>query len=142
MKKLTTLNHSNIKKEVQGQFSLSVSTKKIYDTATDLMILLRTDEDRALKSHSVALDMSFFRYLVGTISLKAIRLIESEWLAMIVLLQQNQEFGECSFYDTLNPQSFPCRHYLRRAYEEGITIPRSLIHPRWWVKGSVIREAG
>lgn len=133
--------HANIKKVVQGQFSLACSTKKICDTATDLTIQLRTDEDKALMNRSVALDMNFFQHLVGTVSRKAIKLIETEWLVMTALLQQNQELGECAFCDILNRYSLPCRHYLRHAYEEGISIPRSLVHPRWWVKGPVIRDA-
>ena len=63
--------------------------KKICDTVTDITIQLRTDEDRALKSHSTALDMNVFRQLIGAISHKAIQLVEREWLVMIALLQQN-----------------------------------------------------
>ena len=31
-----------------------------------------------------------------------------------------------------------CRHYLKKAYIENLPLPKTLIHPRWWLKGPSI----
>src|SRR5207248_10998319 len=36
--------------------------------------------------------------------------------------------------------SLPCKHYLLRACQTGIPLPKSLVHPRWWLKGPTIRH--
>lgn len=33
----------------------------------------------------------------------------------------------------------PCRHYLQGPYRNGLPIPRSLYHPRWWIFGPIIQ---
>jgi hypothetical protein len=33
----------------------------------------------------------------------------------------------------------PCRHYLRQACLNGSPIPRSLLHPRWWLQGETVK---
>lgn len=132
--------HSLIKEVVQGQFSLAASTKKICQRSTWLAAQLRADEDMALMNQPTALNIRVFQRLIGTISLYAITLVETEWMAMTALLQQDKELGQCIHCDIFHRFSLPCRHYLRRAYEEGIPIPQSLVHPRWWLRGPVIRN--
>ena len=46
--------------------------------------------------------------------------------------------GPCEDCGILNQFLLPCCHYLVRAYTTGEMIPRSLIHPRWWLNGPQI----
>jgi len=36
--------------------------------------------------------------------------------------------------------SLPCRHYLQEIYRNGLPIPRSLVHQRWWINGPIIQR--
>jgi len=132
--------HKLLKDVVSGHFPLKDSTKAISRRVIKLVVELRTEEDNALLKVPFALDRRFFENLIGKISLVAIKQIETEWLQMVSLLQRGQELGNCETCDILNRHSLPCRHFLRRAYDEGAPIPRSLIHPRWWLRGPVIQD--
>jgi hypothetical protein len=37
--------------------------------------------------------------------------------------------------------SLPCRHHLAQACLTGQPIPKSLIHPRWWIHGPIITQS-
>ena len=114
---------------VSRHFPFKDSTKAISQRVIKLVVELQTEEDNALLKVPFALDRRFFENLIGKISLVAIKQIETEWLQMVSLLQRGQELGNCETCDILNRHSLPCRHFLRRAYDEGAPIPRSLIHP-------------
>jgi len=36
--------------------------------------------------------------------------------------------------------SLPCKHVLKRAFDTGEPIPRSLVHPRYWLQGPIMHE--
>ena len=38
--------------------------------------------------------------------------------------------------------ALPCRHILHRATKDGLPIPLSLIHPRWWLDGPPTAPSG
>ena len=40
--------------------------------------------------------------------------------------------------ELLHRFGLPCKHYLLRAFQQGQPIPRSLVHPRYWLRGPVI----
>jgi hypothetical protein len=70
-----------------------------------------------------------FSLLVGSISLFAINLIHEQWK---ILLTNTQKECTGSFR---KQYLLPCSHDLQRAYNTGLPIPKSLVHPRWWVEG-------
>jgi hypothetical protein len=43
--------------------------------------------------------------------------------------------------ELLHRFGLPCKHYLLRAFRQGQPIPRSLVHPRYWLRGPVIYSA-
>ena len=49
------------------------------------------------------------------------------------------DLGPCR-YELLLRWGLPCKHYLKRIYYTGQPIPKSLIHPRYWLQGPVIRH--
>ena len=101
------------------------------------------DEDRALIDADLALDMQAFKFLINAVSIKAIRLIEEEWIALHELVQEtgttDLDLGPCGCQLLLR-YSLPCKHYLFRACQTGEPLPKSLVHPRWWLKGPTIRH--
>jgi hypothetical protein len=101
------------------------------------------DEDRALIDADLALDMNAFRDLVNVISIDAIRKIEKEWLLLHVLTDEagttDVNLGPCKC-ELLLRFSLPCKHHLLPACQSGTALSRSLVHPRWWLKGPTIRN--
>ena len=92
-------------------------------------------EDRALIDANLALDTQAFKFLINAVSIKSIKLIEEEWIALHELVQEagttDLHLGPCECQLVLRC-SLPCKHYLLRAYQTGVPLPKSLIHPRWW----------
>ena len=81
-----------------------------------------------------------FRYLIGQVSLEALNRIQPEWEELkpfVANLHNLINLGPCEC-EILLRFHLPCKHYLLRAAQTGQAIPRSLIHPRWWLKGPAI----
>jgi hypothetical protein len=101
------------------------------------------DEDRVLIDADLALDTQVFKYLINAVSIKAIRWIEEEWIALHELVQEagtaDLDLVPCGCQFLLR-YSLPCKHYLFRACQTGEPLPKSLVYPRWWLKGSTIRH--
>jgi hypothetical protein len=53
-------------------------------------------------------------------------------------MSTNTDLGEY-FCPILLRFGLPCIHHLRRAYLSGQAIPKSLLHPRWWIRGTITR---
>ena len=39
--------------------------------------------------------------------------------------------------DLLLQFGIPCRHWIVRCVREGLPIPKTLLHPRWWIQGPI-----
>jgi hypothetical protein len=104
---------------------------------------LLKDEDRASLNADLALNTAIFKHLIGRVSTLAIRLVEKEWLKLYDIASKatNKDLDLGKYdYKLIARYSLPCRHYLLRAYQIGLPLPKSLIHPRWWLKGPTIRK--
>jgi MULE transposase domain len=128
--------HRVLKSVTHGKLSLEASAKSLCAKVNDIYVHLNTAEDQAALNRFTALDLNIFRLLVGSVSLFAIKQTQGEWIQMRAKLQTNQELGECHC-NILQQYSLPCRHYLRLLWNTGAPIPRSFLHPRWWLKGPV-----
>lgn len=62
---------------------------------------------------------------------------ELEALKSQLSVNPSTNLGECRC-KILRRYSLPCKHYPQRIYNTGEPIPRSLIHPRWWLAGPPI----
>jgi len=125
-----------------GQLSLDDAVAAISSKTLAIYKLLSMDEDRALIDADLALDTQAFKFLINAVSIKAIRWIEEEWIALHELVQEagstDLDLGPCGCQLLLR-YSLPCKHYLLQACQTGIPLPKSLVHPRWWLKGPTIR---
>ena len=86
--------------------------------------------------------MTVFKHLVGVVNTPAIRMVEKEWLKLqdLLLEDKRDELKECECQLLLR-YSLPCKHHLLRACLSSEPLPKSLIHPRWWLKGPTIRQS-
>ena len=89
------------------------------------------------------LDRRAFIQLTDTVTTYAIENIAREWESTKQAVDQDElsatverEHCQC---EILLRYSLPCRHYLQDVYRNGQPIPRSLIHPRWWINSPVIQ---
>src|SRR2546423_5635343 len=48
------------------------------------------------------------------------------------------DLGVCTC-ELLARYGLPCKHHLLQAYQTGQLLPRSLLHPRWWLDGPEIK---
>ena len=126
-----------------GQLSLDDAVVAISNKTIAIYKLLSMDEDRPLIDADLALDTQAFKFLINAVSIKAIRWIEEEWIALHELVQEagttDLNLGPCGC-QLLLCYSLPCKHYLLQACQTGIPLPKSLVHLRWWLKGPTIRH--
>ena len=80
-----------------------------------------------------------FRHLRCIITIYAAQKIEPKWKAIRDALTANEDIGSspcrCELFLRYG---LPCKHVLRLAFETGDSIPRSLVHPRYWLAGPTI----
>jgi hypothetical protein len=71
-----------------------------------------------------------YELLTGTVTLEAINKVKEQWRKLV----EGSAQGECS--NSYRKQYLlPCSHDLRLAFDTGIPIPKSLLHPRYWIEG-------
>ena len=135
--------HPPIKAVTNGQLSLDDAVAAISTKTLTIYKLLSMDEDRALIDADLALDTQAFKFLINAVSIKAIRWIEEEWISLHELVQEagtaDLNLGPCNCQILLR-YSLPCKHHLLQACQTGVPLPKSLVHPRWWLKGPTIRH--
>jgi len=82
-----------------------------------------------------------FVLLADTISFFAIFKISPEWEATKDGINKGTLRPElpCAQCELIVRFGLPCKHYLALPFQDGSPIPRSLIHPRWWINGEPIQ---
>jgi hypothetical protein len=122
---------------------------------------MSTDEDISLRKyprvsqlHGVA-----FQRLRGQVSNKAIELLKKEWQELLRATVADDDLGEYRissillFYTAniclgechcsiLLRYGIACKHYLKRVYTHNTSISKSFLHPRWWLRGPIVRFTG
>lgn len=77
------------------------------------------------------------RFRVTEFALTKVALEYSEMVRAINNPTTDEDLGHCEC-SILRAFSLPCRHYLVRAWRTNEPLPRSLFHPRWWIRGPSI----
>jgi hypothetical protein len=91
------------------------------------------DEDRALIGIDFLLNVIAFKLFIGAVNIEVIRLIKKKWLFICDFTDDNAiniELGLCQCQLLLR-YSLPYKYFLLRIYQIGLSISKSLIHPRW-----------
>ncbi len=99
------------------------------------------DEQESLQKYPRLAQTYAFADLRYCISNFALDLLQKEWQS---ITQQTATptalqvlSGGCSCEIILR-FGIACKHHLFRAFRSGKPIPRSLVHPRWWIHGPII----
>lgn len=133
--------HPVIREITNSQLSFEESGKRLSRKMLSVLKDLATDEDSSLRSYNrlAQLDFAAFKHLRIAITNYALAKIEGEWhsLKQALLADQDTDLGRCRC-EILLRFGLPCKHHLLRAYNAGMPIPKSLIHPRWLLKGPVV----
>jgi len=74
------------------------------------------------------------------VSKRALKMIQKEYSKLAELVAKGEQINHSEDCDCeiLLQFGIGCRHYLARAFYEGIPIPITLLHPRWWLGGPPI----
>ena len=135
--------HPVVREITNSELSFEESGKRLSRTVLSILKDLATDEDSSLRGYDrlAQLDFAAFKYLITTISNKALEMVEEEWhrLKTTLLADQDADLDICRC-ELLLRYGLPCKHHLKRAYIVGMPIPRSLIYPRWWLKGPAVHQ--
>ena len=123
-----------------GQLSIEQSVRNLIRKMQSLLKDIAVDEEPSIRKYPrvAQLHGDAFRFLRGQITKYAILLLEEEWQQLELAISVNSDLGEC-FCSILLRFGLTCKHHLRRAYLFGQAIPKSLLHPRWWIRGTITR---
>jgi hypothetical protein len=122
-----------------GLLSLEESARRLSRTCLQRLQMLELNEVQpGIKALRIlATDRSSF--LIGNVSKLALKLVQEEWVKLPDLVANIDEIvlGSCHC-ELLIRYGLPCKHHLLQAYRTGQPLPRSLLHPRWWLDGPAI----
>jgi hypothetical protein len=136
--------HPVVRETTNGQISVEESVKRIVKKVKSILVTLERSEDKALTKYPrlLQIDNWAFTLLKCRIAFYAAEMIEEEWNVMKREIEKSADHiikgslpCECHI---LRRFGLPCKHYLQRSFFSGEAIPRSLIHPRYWLRGPTI----
>jgi hypothetical protein len=136
--------HPVLKALLNQQLSLEEATRRLGSTIVSIIKKRATAESQEGKNLPRTLDFKAFTYLVDHITIFAISKISAEWEATKVAIINNSLlpiFITCTECELMLRYSLPCRHHLAQACLTGQPIPKSLVHPRWWIHGPKITQS-
>src|SRR5437764_1047237 len=135
--------HPIVKEITNGQLSFEESGKNLALKVLSILKDVAIDEAPSSRGYNqlTQLYRSAFKHLIVSITNYALKKIKKEWHSLKLSLQADQDFdlGACRC-ELLLRFGLPCKHHLLRAYRVGMAIPKSLVHPRWWLNGPVVHQ--
>jgi hypothetical protein len=130
--------HDSVREMTNGQLSLEAATKRLISKVLSVLKEIEIDEERSLRGYPRLLqaDSRAFANLKCTITIYAAQMIEPQWKELRQALTTNESIEESPCRcQVLLRFGLPCKHVLKRAFDTGEPIPRSLVHPRYWLQG-------
>jgi hypothetical protein len=128
-----------------GQLSFEQSAKRLVAMVLGILKTLDLDEDTSERDRPRRLqrDTPAFRCLFNQISLFALDKLANEWELVKEIAANQRDLSTEICYCRLRLQWYlPCKHQLFGLASSGLPIPKSLVHPRWWIRGPPIRTIG
>jgi hypothetical protein len=134
--------HSVMREITNGQLSIEDSAKRLISKTLSILKDMAVDEDISIRKYTRTAQLAFdgvaFQLLRNQVSIKAMKLLEIEWKALEDDVAAGQPLGD-RHCQILLRYGIACKHYLKRIYDRGEPIPRSFLHPRWWLQGPITR---
>ena len=131
--------HPILRQTSHALLPLEESIRRLIQKLNQVYRDLATDEDFSRTKIAGAIDMKVFKCLSGSVTLNAIDKLRSEWKVIETVIANQDTLGPCDC-EILHRYSLPCKHFLLKVAQSGCPIPRSLLHPRWWLNGPVVRR--
>lgn len=122
-------------KIVNYQMSLEQAAQEIVTWSKDFYRDYENDLHKSRTERSTAIYQNYFSSLSGSVTLKAIGLVNEQWVRLA------DELPEC-ICQSRKQYQLPCVHDLQPAYLEGRPPPRSLLNPRWWIAAHIPTRRG
>lgn len=135
--------HDTVKELVNAQLSLEDSVKRLMIKINSVIKDIDQDEANSVASYSRLAQAPPFRQIRLQVSKFAVIRLEREWTALDEQLRAGQDVispsndCECAI---LLQFGIACRHLLKKAFLEDLPIPKTLVHPRWWLQGPGIHD--
>jgi hypothetical protein len=135
--------HDTVRELTNAQLSLEESVKRLMMKINSVIKDIDQDEVSSAASYSRLAQSPPFRLLRLNVSKYAITHLEREWAALDAQIRGGQDViippngCEC---EILLRFGISCCHYLKKAYLEDFPIPKTLVHPRWWLNGPPIHS--
>jgi len=133
--------HDTVTELTNAQLSREDSVKRLMMKIDSVIKDIDEDEASSTASYSRLAQTPPFRLLRMKVSKYAVKRLEYEWAEL-----DNQIKGG---FDVIQPENgcdcevllrfgIACMHHLKHAYLEDIPIPKTMVHPRWWLSGPEI----
>jgi hypothetical protein len=130
--------HNVIRRITNAQLNLQDAAKRLADTVNSLIKDIDLDEAQSMRSYPRIAQTDVFKSLYMKVSRWAIELLEKEWRELNTIMNNGELLSESCECEILLRYGIACRHYLLQAFLDGTTIPKTLLHPRWWLAGPPI----
>jgi hypothetical protein len=130
--------HVVISQALNGQLPLEIAVTRLCQHLKSIRKDIAILEEESKRRYPRITEGSTFIDLRFKITHFALEKVGHEWAILSSLMSQlSPNLGPCEC-EILLRFRLPCRHYLERAWMTNIPLSRSLIHPRWWIKGPEI----
>ncbi len=127
--------HDIVREITNGQLPLEASIQKLCQKVRSIIRDLATSQEDSRQSFPRLAAAPTFKYLRFSITSYALTMLHIEYSKLSMERVQPQLDCQC---EILLRYGIACKHYLLRVYRDGRPIPRSLVHPRWWIDGPAI----
>ena len=128
--------NSSIHKITNHQLSLHEAADQLCTATNDFFRDFEEDIDkqRIQNAPQTTIARYTFEQLTRVVSHQAIMLIASQWQRLLL-----GTLPTCTGH-WRKEYLLPCAHDLQRAYDTGYPIPKSMVHPRWWLDGQIVAD--
>src|SRR3989440_2119574 len=132
--------HVPMREITSGLLSLEESAKRLAQTCLERLQTLELDEVQPGVKTLRTLTENRWSFLIGSVSKLALTKVKEEWAKVAEFASgvTDTNLTDCHC-ELLLRYGLPCKHHLLQAYRTGQPIPRSLLHPRWWLDGLIIQ---
>jgi hypothetical protein len=114
------------------QLSLEAASRRLSKTIQARLRELSVQESQSASKLPCTLDRRAFLLLADTVSIYAINKIAPEWETTKDEINKatHQSQAACVSCELLVRYGLPCKHYLASLCQDGVPIPRLMVHPR------------
>ncbi|KIX06425.1 uncharacterized protein Z518_04401 [Rhinocladiella mackenziei CBS 650.93] len=123
-----------------GQLSLEDAAKWLAMKVKSVLKDLQDDEVLSHRHYPRLPQSDVFKALRMKVSNEALALLEKEWTELNQFMMRGEQLSEICECPILYQFGIACRHHLLWAFLENLPLPKTLLHPRWWLSGSEITE--